>query len=163
MVDNKKTEIVNKLNTSRAALLAFFDRLDEAGWQTAVYTEGTNWTIADMLRHLVDAERGMMGLITQWQQGKNPVPPDFDLARWNNRVIQKTAEKSPAELLNELTTNRSHLLNFIETIQPEDWTKQGRHGSLRIMSIEQVCHLIADHELDHLAAMEQKWTSVWNL
>ena len=155
MADSKQAELVSKLKTERAALLAFFNSLDQSAWQTAVYSEDANWTIADLLRHLVDAERGMTGLITQWQQGNNPVPPDFDLARWNNRVIQKTSEKTTEALLADLQQNRSALLSFIETLQPNDWAKQGRHGSLQIMSIEQVCHLIADHEMEHLAVMEK--------
>ena len=154
MATEKKAAIVTKLNKERATLLAFFESLDEAGWQTTVYHEDSTWTFGDILRHLVDAERGMTGLMRQWQQGNNPVPADFDLARWNHRVIQKTADKSPTELLSELRENRSNLLNFIETIQPDDWEKHGRHGSLRIMTIEEVCHLIADHELSHLNVMQ---------
>jgi hypothetical protein len=155
MTDSKKVAIIRKLNEARAGLLAFFTQLEPEAWETAVYHEESNWTITDILRHLVDAERGMTGLISQWQQGKNPVPPDFDLERWNNRVIQKAADKSSTELLIEFNENRSKLFTLIKTIQPEDWAKQGRHGSLRIMSIEEVCHLIADHERDHLRAMAQ--------
>ena len=155
MADSKNVEIATKLNDSRMALMTFFDGLDDDGWDTAVYDEETTWTIADLLRHLVDAERGMTGMIMQWQQGKDPVPADFDLARWNNRVVQKAAEKSPAELLTEFRQNRIHLLSFIDTLHDEDWDKQGRHGSLSIMSIEQVCNLIADHELDHLRVMKE--------
>ena len=155
MLENKQEEIVNKLNNNRATLLTFFEGLDARDWETAVYHEDITWTFTDILRHLVDAERGMTGLIIQWQQGKDPVPPDFDLARWNNRVVQKTAVDSPAELLSELAANRSNLLSLIKELQPEDWGKQGRHGSLRIMNIEQVCHLIADHELSHLDVMEK--------
>ena len=155
MADKKKMEIVEKLNEERAELLQFFEGLTDDDWETAVYDEEAHWTVADILRHLVDAEKGMTGLITQWQQGRDPVPPDFDLARWNNRVIQKAAEKSPDELLAELRQNRINLLSFIEILQPEDWTKRGRHGSLQILSIEQVCHLIANHELDHLKVMRE--------
>lgn len=155
MTNQKNLEIAAKLNEERAALLAFFEQLADADWETAVYHEETHWTITDILRHLVDAEKGMTGMIRQWQQGKNPVPPDFDLERWNNRVVQKSAEKSPDELLSELRENRTNLLSFIGTIQDDDWAKQGRHGSLRIMNIEEVCHLIAEHELSHLAVMEE--------
>jgi len=155
MADEKQIEIATKLNDERAALLAFLKGLEESDWETAVRYEDSHWTIADLLRHLVDAERGMTNLIMAWQQGKDPVPPNFDLARWNDRVIQKAAEKSPDELLAEFRKNRINLLSFIETIQPDDWEKQGRHGSLRIMNIEEVCHLIADHELDHLRVMQE--------
>ena len=152
---DKKVEIAEKLNDTRHDLMIFFDGLDEAGWETAVYDEETTWTITDILRHLVDSERGMTGMMAQWQQGKDPVPADFDLARWNNRAIQKTAEKSPQELLNSFRENRINLLSFIDTLHDEDWAKQGRHGSLRIMSIEEVCHLIANHEMDHLRVMQE--------
>lgn len=154
MADSKKSEIVTKLNEKREALLVFFSGLADDDWGTAVYHEATHWTITDILRHLVDAERGMMGMMVQWQRGKDPVPPDFDLERWNNRAIEKSADKTPDELLEEFRKNRVSLLSYIETIKPEDWAKQGRHGSLRIMSIEEVCRLIADHEADHLRVMQ---------
>lgn len=155
MENDKKAEILIKLYEARTALLDFLTGLTSVGWQTAVYSEDANWTFADVLRHLVDAERGMTNLMQQWQQGKDPVPPDFDLTRWNAHVVSKAAEKSPAQLLAEFGLNRQQLLAFIETLQPEDWDKKGRHGSLRIMTIEEVCHLIADHEMSHLAVMKK--------
>lgn len=152
---DQKAEIVAKLVDTRSKLEAFLGRLDEASWETAVYHEDTTWTVTDIMRHVVDSERGMTNMITQWQQGKDPVPADFDLARWNNRVVQKAAEKTPSDLLTDLKVNRQSLLNVIDNLQPDDWGKQGRHASLRIMSIEQVCHLIADHEADHLAGIQE--------
>ena len=154
MVD-KKLEIVKKLNDERQSLILFFEQLEDSEWETAVYHEETEWTITDILRHLVDSERGMTGMMAQWQQGNNPVPPDFDLERWNNRAIQKRADKGPEELLADLRANRIDLLSFIDALRDDDWEKQGRHGSLRIMSIEEVCHLIADHELSHLHVMKE--------
>lgn len=152
---DKKVEIATKLSESRGQLMRFFEGLDETKWETAVYDEGSTWTITDILRHLADSERGMTGMMMQWQQGKDPIPPDFDLARWNNRAIQKTAAKSPQDLLDNMRKNRIDLLSFIDTLQTEDWDKKGRHGSLRIMSIEEVCHLIANHETDHLRVMKE--------
>lgn len=152
---DKKVEIVEKLNDTRQQLMAFLDGLDDVGWETAVYGEDATWTITDILRHLADSERGMTGMMMQWQQGKDPIPPDFDLERWNNRVIQKAAEKTAEQLLADMQENRTNLLNYISTLQDEDWLKRGRHASLRIMSIEEVCHLIANHEMDHLRVMQE--------
>ncbi|VAW43268.1 hypothetical protein MNBD_CHLOROFLEXI01-101 [hydrothermal vent metagenome] len=154
MENEKKVAILSKLSKERAELRTFLDGLTADEWQTAVYDEDAKWTLADIVRHLVDAERGMISMMQQWQQGKDPVRPDFDLTRWNARVVQKAAEKGPAELLTQFEQNRSQLLAFIDTIQPEDWGKTGRHGSLRIMTIEEVCHLIADHESGHLEVMK---------
>jgi hypothetical protein len=155
MAENKQAAITAELQDVRSELMTFFEGLTDELWETAVYHEEKTWTVTDILRHLVDSERGMTGMMMQWQQGKDPIPPDFDLARWNNRAIQKTAEKSPTELLEDMRENRIKLLSFMETLQADDWAKQGRHGSLRIMNVEEVCHLIANHEHDHLRVMQE--------
>ncbi len=102
------------------------------------------------MRHLVNAEKGMTGLITQFQQDNNPVPLDFDREHYNQRIIQKTKEKNPAALLAEFEENQVVFLAVLDSIQEEDWQKNGRHASLRIMTIEEVCYLIPDHEHTHL-------------
>ncbi|HFE67630.1 MAG TPA: DUF664 domain-containing protein, partial [Chloroflexi bacterium] len=101
-MNDPKPEIIQKLNETRSALMAFLQGLDEAQWETAVYSEGETWTAADVLRHLVNAESGMTGLIVQWQMGADPVPPDFDLARFNKSMVAKAKNKTPAELLAEM-------------------------------------------------------------
>ncbi len=47
--------------------------------------------------------------------------------------------------------NREDLLAFMDSLTEEDWQKKGRHGSLKIMTIEEICHIIADHEATHAA------------
>jgi uncharacterized protein (TIGR03083 family) len=155
MSDNEKKEILEKLVQTRRALLAFLGGLDEAKWETAVQIEDASWTIADVVRHLVNAEQGMTGLIEQFKAGKDPVPPDFDRERYNKSRVRKTQDLTPSDLLNKMETNREHLLTVLETLQPEDWAKKGRHASLRIMTIEEVSHTIADHEAGHLTEMKQ--------
>ncbi|RMG96080.1 MAG: DinB family protein [Chloroflexi bacterium] len=155
MSTDKKSIIREKLTRTRAELMAFIQQVDEATWQKEVYSEGDHWTMADILRHLVDAERGMTRLMIRIQEGHEGVPPDFDQARWNRRAIEKSRQKSIQELIEEMSENRQQLLAFIETIQPDDWQKKGRHASLRILSIEEICHLIADHEERHLRDMRQ--------
>ncbi|HMT22069.1 MAG TPA: DinB family protein, partial [Promineifilum sp.] len=82
-------------------------------------------------------------------------PADFDLHRWNQRVVAKSAEKGPDELLAGMAQSRAALLEFIDGLDETDWDKRGRHASLKIMSIEEICHLIADHEADHLRAIRE--------
>lgn len=154
MSETKKNEIREKLTGVRQELLTFLKGLSEDQWGTTVFAEDQEWTITDLLRHVVQAEADMTGLMKQYQRGEDPVPPDFDLERWNARTIRKRQEETPAELMDHLKENRAELFEFIDTIQPEDWKKKGRHGSLRILTIEEVCHLIADHEKSHLEQMQ---------
>ena len=147
---SKKEEIVAKLTETRAPLWDFLQDLDEAQWETAVQSEDEEWTISDIVRHLTSAESGMTNLMKQFQQGKDPVPPDFDRERYNNRSVEKTKDLTPTELLQTMAANRTSLLEFIATLSEEDWQKKGRHASLNIYTIEEVCHIIADHEAAHL-------------
>lgn len=151
---SKKEEIVAKLTETRAPLWNFLQNLDEEQWETAVQTEDEQWTVSDIVRHLTNAESGMTNLIKQFQQGKNPVPPDFDRERYNNRAVAKKQDMTPSELMEAMSSNRAKLLEFIETLEEEDWQKKGRHASLNIYTIAEVCHIIADHEKAHLQDMQ---------
>lgn len=144
-----KAELQTKLAENRTALFTLLNGLDEADWQTAVFSEDTIWTVADMVRHLEGAERSMIALMVGIQQGGTGAPEDFDLARFNASRIKKTKEKQPPELMEAMEKNREDLLAFMDSLTEEDWQKKGRHGSLRVMTIEEICFIIADHEVTH--------------
>ena len=150
-MDAKKERIKDELADARNELLAVLEGLPELAWDTPVYSEGETWTVADILRHLTAAERDMTLLVERIRQGSGGVPADFDLDRWNARTIEKAETMSPADLQAEMLENRSHLVEVIDSIRPEEWDIQGRHGSLRIMTVEEILHLIADHERRHTA------------
>lgn len=154
MTDRKEV-VVNKLNESRRHFLSVTTSLSPEQWQLPIYDEGSEWLIADILRHVADSERGMTALMVQIQAGGEGVPADFDLDRWNKRAVGKLEDKTPDELMSSMSESRAKLLAFIDTIEPDDWDKRGRHASLRIMSIEEVCHLIADHEAAHANEIAQ--------
>lgn len=155
MSEAKKDEIREKLSQARTTLLDYLQGLEAEQWATAVQSEDAQWTVADMVRHLASSEKGMINLIEQFQQGNDPVPADFDLARFNQRSVQKSQELTPADLLAALESNHTRLLQVIDGLSAEDWQKKGRHGSMRILTIEEVCHVIAGHDMTHLADMQK--------
>lgn len=163
-MNSKKEKILEKLAASRAELLDYIASVEDADWETAVFAaesgdESSAWSALDIIRHLVNAEWGMTGLMINIQSGKGGVPEDFDRARYNNRSVSKLAEKTPQELVESLNKNRVRLLDFIETLRDEDWQKSGRHASLNIYSIEEICHIIADHERTHIRDIREVLTA----
>lgn len=155
MTTSKKDAIIANLTESRDGMKALAATMTAEDWDQLAYSESSEWRLIDVLRHVVDSERGMTALIVQVKDGGEGVPPDFDLNRWNQRVVSKLQEKSAADLLSDMDINRANLLAVIDGLGEDDWSKQGRHASLRIMTIEEVCNLIADHERDHAAAIAQ--------
>ena len=152
MSQDKKAAIKDKLTTVREETVRVLSGLTEAQWNAPVYTdEGAEWRVIDVVRHVTDSERGMTALMAQVQAGGEGVSADFDLERWNRRVVAKLQDKGPADLLADMAANRQVLFAFMDSLADDDWPRQGRHASQRILSIEQVCHLIADHEKAHIA------------
>jgi uncharacterized protein (TIGR03083 family) len=138
-----------KLQKSRQRLLALVEGLSEEQWQRQGFADDATWTVADLLRHLTDSERGMTNLIADIRQGGEGVPPDFDLQRWNRRQVGKLQDKSVATLLADMAANHERLLAVVESLEDGDWEKQGRHASLQVMSVEQILQTIALHERGH--------------
>ncbi|MBK7177345.1 MAG: DinB family protein [Chloroflexi bacterium] len=146
---NRQTALREQLEKSRRELLQVLTGLSEAEWETAVYTEGTTWQVIDLLRHLTDAENGMITLMARIRDGSDGVPEDFDLDRWNASRIKKIQAKTTIELFTDMAQNRANLLAFMDSLGEADWAKKGRHGSGRIMSLQEICQIIADHEQMH--------------
>ena len=155
MADERKEAITAKLAANREAFMATMSGLSAEQWEMRAYSEGSEWRVVDILRHVADSERGMTALMVQIKSGGEGVPPDFDLARWNQRVVNKLGDKDPQELLAGMADSRRALLGFIDSLEESDWDKKGRHASLKIMTIEEVCHLIADHEALHLTGVRE--------
>jgi len=148
----KKEAIKARLAATREEWFAALRGLTDEQWNAVAYsTEGGEWRVVDVLRHVADSERGMTAMMAQVRAGGGGVPDDFDLNRWNRRVVTKLQDKSAEELLAGMEENRAALFAFIDSLEDEDWDKKGRHASGHIMTIEQVCKLIARHERDHLA------------
>jgi hypothetical protein len=150
-MSDQKADLRMKLTASRQEMLALMGGLDEAAWGTAVFAEDASWSVLDLLRHVTDAENSMTALMARIRDGGEGVPEDFDLDRWNASRLKKIQTKTPTDLVADMQQNRTNLFAFMESLTEEDWQKKGRHGSGRIMTIEEICHIIADHERLHAA------------
>ncbi|MFW6062726.1 MAG: DinB family protein, partial [Chloroflexota bacterium] len=151
MSNKKKDAIRRKLEQSRTATLELARQLEREDWSHLVYSHDGGWNALDLLRHLTWAESGMLRLMQMIREGDEGVPPDFDIDRYNARGVSKLNDQMPADLMATMDDNRQELMHFLEDLEEGDWQKEGRHGSLRIMTIEEILNLIADHEAEHLS------------
>jgi uncharacterized protein (TIGR03083 family) len=160
MPKDKKEYIRHKLAAARQALLSSLENLSKEQWETAVFSEEEEgWRVADVLRHLVAAERGMMNLIERIRLGEEGVPADFDLHRYNTSMVRKSKEKTPSDLLAEMDENRQRLLQLLESIEEGEWQTKGRHASLHVMTIEEIFKTIALHDKMHGRDIRQALTA----
>lgn len=113
--------------------------------------EGGRWTVKDILGHLADAERGVLGQAQRLVAGKQTVPPDFDLARWNRSAVRKSDGTPPAELLERITTAFQASLEFLGSLEDSQLDLVGRHSSGHLLSTEGFLRRISDHRAEHVA------------
>ncbi|MBC7869337.1 MAG: DinB family protein [Chitinophagaceae bacterium] len=127
------------------------DVLDQIGeqWETQVYADGLQWNVRQLVNHLADADRGQSNLVVNLAEGKDIIPPDFDLERYNRRVTEKTTEKALEQAREELSAQREQLLLWLEGLDEAKLDLTGRHGSLNILSIAQILGVMANHERNH--------------
>lgn len=119
-------------------------------WDEQVYSEGLQWTIKQLVHHLADADRGHNNQVMGIAEGRNIIPEDFDVERYNTSITRKTVEKSAEASRESLEKSRQQLLTWLDTLDDNTLDKKGRHASLRIMSIENIVLFMAKHETDHV-------------
>ena len=144
-----------RLEAIKADLAAGRQRLNEVldqigdQWETQVYADGLQWNVRQLVNHLADADRAQSNLVINLAEGKDIIPADFDLERYNRRVTEKTAEKSPDQSREEMAAQRQQLLTWLDGLDEAKLDLIGRHGSLNLLSITQILGVIANHERTH--------------
>lgn len=140
--------LVQRLKESRAYWDAVISQVEDR-WETQVYSDGIGWTVRQLVNHVADADRGHNLQVMNIAEGKDLVPADFDLERYNKRITEKTAEKSPQQSLQEMNDQRQQLYDWLYAIDESVLDKTGRHATLNIFSIEQFLKILSNHEREH--------------
>src|SRR6187431_2427964 len=71
------TELAEKLKSEGEKMVSIFSGMNDSLWQQEVYTEGTTWTIRNVLSHFVTSERGLVKLFEQIRLGGAGSADDF--------------------------------------------------------------------------------------
>lgn len=139
-----------RLASEGEKIIAFFESLDQALWETIIYTEGAGWTVRGLLAHLVTSEQGFLKLFSGILAGGEGAPADFDIDRYNAGQQSKTNQLTPAELLEQYRTTRAEMIALVATFSPLDLEKQGRHPFLGPSTLAEMVKMIYRHNQIHL-------------
>jgi len=137
-----------ELARSRQHLLHVLDQVGDR-WNTQVYSEGAAWTVGQLAIHLAISDRGQTNTVIGIAEGRELIPADFDLERYNRRSVEKRADLTPEQVRAELAAAREQLNAWLDSVDDSVLEKEGRHGSLQILSIAQFLQVMADHERNH--------------
>ena len=142
-------ELAEKLKSEGEKFIAIFAGLTDEQWQTEVYTEGTAWTIRNVLSHFVTAERGLVKLFEQIRQGGAGSSEDFSIDRYNASMQARTRDSTPQELLEQYKSVRADSIAWTSSLSEADLEKQGRHPFLGTTTIREMIKMLYLHNQLH--------------
>jgi len=147
-MSDRINDVVEKLKESRAYWDAVVEQVGDR-WETQVYSDGLGWTVRQLVNHVADADKGHNNQVMNIAEGKDLIPPDFDIERYNKRVTEKTTEKTPEQSLSEMNSQRQALYDWLYTLDAGKLDMKGRHASLQILTIEEILGVLSNHEHAH--------------
>lgn len=143
-----------RLAVARERLNRALDAISERA-EEQIYSEGAQWTVRQLAIHLMLADTGHNRMVSHYAEGKDFIPADYDIERYNKRSVDKQSHMSLSEIRAALAASRAEFLAWLDS-QTDDafLDKTGRHANLKILSIEQIIGVMASHEEGHSADME---------
>lgn len=151
MPDAYKADIRAYIETNHQDLLNVTASLKPTDFDLPVYEDHElhGWRVKSVIAHLADAASGMLHSARAIAAGEDPVPPDFDLTRWNKRSVQKAADVPTELLLDRIEQHHHEWMQFLDEIPSSHLHHRGRHARGDVLSVEGFMRRYAEHEADH--------------
>ena len=148
---SKRRDLITKrLSEEGEAVLEFFHGLDDAAWERRIYTEGSQWTVRQVLCHFVSAENGFLRLARNILDGGAGAPEGMDIDEFNEGEVGAMADRTPADLLPEFQRLRAEMIQLVRGMSESDFDREGRHPFFGPSSMEKLLKLIYRHNMIHL-------------
>ena len=155
-MSNRIDSIRQRVTADHAASMALFKSLTPEQWATPVPSEtDAPWVAKDVLAHVAVSESGQLNVINGVLAGGDPVPADFDLARYNRGSVKKRADKTVAEHLQEIETAHVQVLAKLGGISEADLDKSGRHARGDRLTVEGFFIRITEHRRQHAEELQR--------
>jgi hypothetical protein len=124
---DRRTDIIKELTTADAETEDFFRGLSPGKLQTAVYQDGAQWNVRQVLAHLITIERSMHRLFRNMLEGGPGAPKDFDIERFNRSQPRKLDGLSLDELLAQFHEVRRETISIVTGMKEADFNRTGWH------------------------------------
>jgi hypothetical protein len=149
------TELAEKLKSEGDKFVSIFSSLTDNQWNQEVYTEGTTWTIRNVLSHFVTSERGLLKLFERIRRGGEGAADDFSIDRYNAAMQERTKAATPQELVEQYKEVRANAIAWVSGLKESELEVMGRHPFLGHTTIRDMIKMLYIHNLDHYRDMRK--------
>jgi len=148
-------ELAEKLKSEGEKFVSIFGGLTDEQWNQEVYTEGTTWTIRNVLSHFVTSERGLLKLFERIRRGGEGAADDFSIDRYNAAMQERMKEATARELLEQYREVRSNAIGWVSSLTDSELGITGRHPFLGMTTIREMIKMLYIHNLTHYRDMKK--------
>jgi hypothetical protein len=141
--------LAERLRAEGEKTLEFFRVLDPQRFDLTVYSEGSCWSIKQILAHFLSTEIAIKQLMEYILHGGPGVSQDFDIDAYNERRVAILNGTAVDQLLNQFEIQRQSSVEFVAGLEDEDLLKTGRHPFLGIAPLEEIIKLLYRHNQIH--------------
>ena len=112
------------------------------------------WSALETLTHLRDVVVHVHGLrIRRLLYEDAPMFADFDEEGYRRASLARG--EAISDLLDTIVVEHEQLARLLQTLPDTDWSRQGRHPSLGVMSIEFLARRVGEHAEEHAAQIAE--------
>jgi hypothetical protein len=129
--------------------VSFFKDIPAQDWDRQIYTEGSCWTVRQILAHFVSAENGFRLLIQDALTGGQGSPEGFDIDHFNEREVSGMQVDSETELLRQFESLRQENAVRVGLIDPAQFAIKARHPFLGLAPLVEIIKLVYRHNQIH--------------
>jgi uncharacterized protein (TIGR03083 family) len=147
-MSERKQKLKAALQQSREQLMATLEQVGERS-EEQIYTDGAGWTLRQLAIHLLITERGIARVIQGIYAGENPIRPDYDVDRYNQRSVEKQAEMPLSEAIAGLRAAREEFLAWLDAADEAKLDVVARHPLQDHIPLWQFIERQAQHEQMH--------------
>lgn len=148
-------ELAEKLKLEGEKFVSIFGGLTDEQWNQEVYTEGTTWTIRNVLSHFVTSERGLLKLFERIRRGGEGAADDFSIDRYNAAMQERTKEAPSQELLEQYKEVRANAIGWVSGLTEAELEITGRHPFLGMTTLREMIKMLYIHNLTHYRDMKK--------
>lgn len=110
------------------------------------------WSVTELLAHLSEAE-----ITASWRYRQMLEHDGCPLAPYGQDLwaaVGGYAERNPEDSLQLFRLLRQSNLQMFDKLTPEQWLRHGIHAERGEMTVKELAHQIAGHDVNHVAQIE---------
>lgn len=141
----RTTKLAEKFRKEGEKTTAFLTLLPDDIWEEKLYTDGGQWSVKEVLAHIVESERAHLFLIKNILDGGSGVAKEFDIDEYNANSIDKYAQLNFNQLIEAFTKQRNETVDFVGGLSEDDLEMSGRNPFLGETNINEMLRLVYLH------------------